>query len=282
MVLRFAIIALMLFAHQFAVAEVMFEGYYKISQGGVHIGYIISRVEYESKKKQFVSTTFIKTNELGNNLTESLKTVSTADMEPISYAYTTLVAGTTKTIDAKFKNKVMTATVNDGGKKQKVTKTLPQGVFFSNMLVYMILRSKDGLQENARYEYQAIAEEDAEILKGVTHIKGKTTYQGLAALQASNNFKGTKYSSVLSDKGEIFSTTVPEQKLVSELVLSNKDAVKDIPLPGALLKELFGEIPAGAQNALVKAAAANPNPSPKQQGIPGGQGIILKSGETKK
>ena len=278
MVVRILILMLTLLFAKLASAEIMFEGYYKVSQGGVHIGYIISRVEYLEKKKQFLTVSFTKTNKLGNNLTESLKTLSNQDMEPISYSYTTLMAGTTKTVDAKFDKKLMTATVNDSGKKQKITKALPKGVFLSNVLVYMILRSKDGLQEDARYEYQAIAEEDADILKGVTIIKGKTNYSGLPALQASNEFKGAKFKSVISDTGEIFSTHIPEQRLTSELVLDSKEAIGSIALPGPLLKDLFGETPLGATNALAKAAKTSPPTSPKQSGVPGGKGIILKSG----
>lgn len=279
MVVRALLIFTTLSFAQLSSAEIMFEGYYKISQGGVHIGYIINRVEYLEKKQQFSTVSFTKTNELGNNLTESLKTLSTQDMEPISYSYTTLMAGATKTIDAKFDKRTMTATVNDSGKKQKIVKSIPKGVFLSNVLVYMILRSKEGLQEDARYEYQAIAEEDAEILKGVTVIKGKTTYQTVKALQASNEFKGIKFTSVISDTGEILSTYIPEQKLSAELVSDTKEAIGSISLPGPLLKDLFGGTPVGTINALAKSATPDPKGSPKQYGIPGGKGIILKSGD---
>jgi hypothetical protein len=42
-------------------AEVLFEGYSKILSGDAPIGYVVSRYEFDGKKKQFISTYFIKT-----------------------------------------------------------------------------------------------------------------------------------------------------------------------------------------------------------------------------
>lgn len=264
-----------------AQAEILFEGYYKISQGGVHIGYIVSRFEYNDKKKQFISTSFTKTNDLGNNLTESLKTVSTKDMEPLSYNYTTLIGGKTKAIDAEFNNTKMVATVRADGKKEKIVKTIPKGTFLSNVLVYMILRSKEGLRNETKYEYEAIAEEDADIHKGVTQIKGSEEIKGIKTLKATNEFKNMSFLSNITDVGEIITTQVPAQQMTAELVADPTEAIGKVNHPTSLLKELFGRIPDGLANSLSKNAKIVPTPTPipgKKKGVPGGKGMHLKSG----
>lgn len=87
-----------------SMADVLFEGYSKILSGEEHIGYVISRYEFDSKKKQFVSTYFLKTGKGAGELTESLKAYADSELAPISYEYTSLMGKDTKTIDAKFKN----------------------------------------------------------------------------------------------------------------------------------------------------------------------------------
>lgn len=86
-------------------AEVLFEGYSKVLSGGVHIGYSIVRYEFDNKKKQFVATTFLKTNEFGGNLTESLKAFATDDMKPVSYEYTTLIGNQVKVRFSKWNHR---------------------------------------------------------------------------------------------------------------------------------------------------------------------------------
>lgn len=266
-----------------ARAETLFEGYYKVTSGGVHVGYIIARYEYDEKKKQFLSTTFTKTNDLGNNLTESLKTVSTQDMEPVSYSYTTLMGGKTKAIDAKFEKGKMTATVQQDGKSQKIIKDVPKGTFLSAVMIYMILRSKDGLKDNMKYDFQAVVEEEAEILKGVSNIKGHEEINGIKALKANNEFKDTKYITLLTDNGETLATRIPANQLTAELVPVPAQATGTITVPNALVKALFGDVPAGTKNVISKsskeapAAPAPPVPG-KHKGIPQGKGLHLKGG----
>lgn len=266
-----------------ARAETLFEGYYKVTSGGVHVGYIIARYEYDEKKKQFLSTTFTKTNDLGNNLTESLKTISTQDMEPVSYSYTTLMGGKTKAIDAKFEKGKMTATVQQDGKSQKIIKDVPKGTFLSAVMIYMILRSKDGLKDNMKYDFQAVVEEDADILKGVSNIKGHEDVNGIKALKANNEFKDTKYITLLTDNGETLMTRIPANQLNAELVATPAQATGTITVPSALVKALFGDVPAGTKNVISKSAkespAIDPPPVPgKQKGVPQGKGLHLKGG----
>ncbi|MCB0369767.1 MAG: hypothetical protein KDD45_10095, partial [Bdellovibrionales bacterium] len=48
-----------------AEKEILFEGYFKILINKQHIGYSISRYEFDSKKQEFFVTIFTKTGALG-------------------------------------------------------------------------------------------------------------------------------------------------------------------------------------------------------------------------
>lgn len=260
-------------------ADILFEGYSKVLSGGVPIGYSISRYEFDNKKKQFIATTFLKTNELGGNLTESLKAYSTDDMKPVSYQYTTLIGNQTKVIDAKFEKGKMFANVTDGKKVERIQKDIPKGTFLSSFLAYVMLRSPTGFKADTKYEFQAIAEEEAGIFKGIAFIKTPENYNGLKAFRVLNEFKGSKFISLVSDKGEVFSTKAPVQGISTELVAKPTEATASFPVPAPILSHLFGDVPTGQMNELSKFINKNPNDL-KQQGIPQGKGIQVKGSPT--
>lgn len=256
-------------------ADVLFEGYSKVLVGGVHSGYTIVRYEFDNKKKQFIATTFLKTNELASNLTESLKAVSTDDLKPVSYEYTILMGTTTKAIDATFKNGKFLATVKDGAKIEKISKDLPKGAFLSSFLAYVMLRSPTGFKADTKYEFQAIAEEDAAIYKGVAYVKGQEDFNGLKALRVLNDFKGSKFISMVNEKGEMYSTKAPVQGVSTELVAKPSEATANFQVPSPILRNLFGDIPTGQVNEVSKRGQTDL----KQQGIPQGKGIQVKGSE---
>lgn len=265
-------------------AEVLFEGYSKILSGGIHVGYAVARYEYDPKKKQFAATTFLKTNKFGGDLTESLKAFSTDDMKPISYQYTTLIGNQVKTIDAKFQKGKILATVQDGKKTEKISKDLPKGSFLSSFLAYVMLRSPKGLSPDTKYDFQAIAEEDAAVHKGLAFVKNPETYNGIKVLRVLNEFKGTKFISLVTERGEILSTKSPVQGIATELVAKPSEATASLPVPATTLRALFGDVPTGQVNELSKKAKAEPAQAPaavvppnKQHGIPAGKGIQIKT-----
>jgi hypothetical protein len=269
-----------------AKADILFEGYSKVLSGGVHIGYSIVRYEFDNKKKQFIATTFLKTNEFGGNLTESLKAYSTDDMKPLSYQYTTLVGKDVKTIDAKVEKNKLLASVKMGNKTEKISKDLPKGSFFSSFLAYVMLRSPTGFKAETKYDFQAVAEEDGTLNPGIAMIKNQESLNGIQAYKVLNEFKGSKFISMVSDKGEVFSTKSPVQGISTELVAKPSDATNGFTLPAATLRTLFGNIPTGQMNEVSKfaqkqpPAAATPAPSAKQNGVPAGQGIQVKATNT--
>lgn len=250
---RFLILSLTLSVSCMARADILFEGYSKITSGGVHVGYSIARYEFDNKKKQFIATTFVKTNELGGNLTESVKATANENLKPISYQYTVLIDKQVKTIDAKVVGERLSAVVKDGSKAQKtLAKDLPKGSFLSSLLVYVILRSPKGFSADTRYEYQAVAEEDGDLVKGVAVIKGEEDYKGHKVFRVLNEFKGTKFTSFVTNKGEVLSTKNPLQGIATELVAQPSDATGNIAVPTAILKTLFGDVPTGQKNAISK------------------------------
>lgn len=246
------ICALIVFWSCFLHADILFEGYSKVTNGGVHIGYSIVRYEFDNKKKQFIATTFMKTNELGGNLTESLKAISTKDLKPVSYSYTSLQGTQTKIIDAKFEKNKIIAEVKEGGQVKKVVNDLPKGAFLSCMLSYVILNGPQGLKADTTYNYKAVAEEDAGIVSGMAATKSVEEFNGVKAYKVLNDFKGAKFINYIAEKGDVLSSKSPVLGIAAELVAQPSLATANFPIPTALLKTLFGDVPTGVKNEITK------------------------------
>lgn len=274
---RILLSSLFIFFSSFAQGEVLFEGYYKIKSNDSPIGYIISKYEFDAKSKKFISTYFLKTSGKGSEITESLKATANAELAPLAYSYTTVVGKETKTIDAKFVGQKMTAQVKTGKKTQTIRKDLPKGTFLSTFLVYLMLKSKDGLKTDSSYDYQAVAEEDAEVYPGQAVVGKEESFSGLRAFKVQNKFKDVRFTSFVNERGEALGTNSQAQGISTELVADPAAATQGFPLSEAILKSLFGEVPAGKTNMLSKTKdLVSPNPG-KQLGIPQGQGIQLKT-----
>lgn len=283
MVLRFCFTLLLTVSFAIsAQAEVLFEGYAKVLSGEDHIGYVISRYEFDQKKKQFVSTYFLKTGKGPSETTESLKALADADLAPISYEYTSLAGKESKIIDAKFKGGTLSGVIKTGNKVARIEKKIPKGTFLSTFLVYLMLKSKEGLKSETNYEYQAIAEEDGAIYKGQALVGKEETYNGFKTFKILNTFKDIKFLSYVNERGEVLGTNAMGQGITTELVATPAEAIGSIPYSASLLKTLFGKVPAGDSNVVsrqqkLKASEANAPAPGKQMGVPQGQGIIIKA-----
>lgn len=277
-----------LFSH-WVRAEILFEGYSKVLSGGVHCGYIVNRYEFDEKKKQFISIYFLKTNPHCSSLTESLKAYAAADMTPISYEYTSLTGSVAKSIDATFekdkktKGIKMIAVVKDGSNQQRIIKDLSKGTFLSTFLSYVILKSPSGLRVDTKYEYKAIAEEEADIVAGVAYVKNMDEFNGLKGFKVLNEFKKSKFTSLITEKGEVLNTKSPAQGIATELVIPPSVATNNMSVPTELLNNLFGNVPTGIKNELFRKTKESPPTTvalpvvpDKKYGIPKGEGLILK------
>ncbi len=275
--------SLLVSTQSFAANNVLFEGYSKILSGGVHVGYTIQKYEFDPKTKKFTATTITKTGALGSDVTESLKAVADESLKPISYSYTSLVGKETKTIDATFANNKMKAVVKEGGKTKTILTDLSRpenkGVFLSQFLVYLIL--KKGLQADSKYEYKAIAEEDAQIYEGKAVVSKQEKYNQFQAYKVFNDYKSSKFVAYISDRGEILGVTNPGQNISTELMAKPSQATAEFGVGSSLLKNLFGEVPKGTENIVSKALLVETlkpadSEKPKEYGVPQGQGIQLK------
>lgn len=245
------LIAITVFTIQFAQAEVLFEGYYKVTQFNKHIGFIVQRNEIDPKSKQFKTTSFLKLSKQGFDMTESLQAVSTSDLIPVSYSYIATDGKKTKTIDATIKKNKLNAVVIEDGKTKKVDKKVNKDAFLSSALYYMMLKSKEGLKTDTNFDFYAIAEETIDDTKGSSRIDKKlVTVDKLQLLKVTNKFAGSEYENLLTDKGEVYSAFTPATDVKSELVKDPDDATEGIKIPAGILEKFFGNVPVGKTNPL--------------------------------
>lgn len=234
-----------------ARAEVLFEGYYKVTQFGKHIGFVVQRNELDSKTKQFKTTSFLKLAKNGFDMTESLQATSTADLIPLKYSYIATDGKKTKTIDATIAKNKLKAIVMEDGKSQKIEKKISKDAFLSSALYYMMLNSKAGLKTNSNFDFSAIAEETIDDTRGSSQIDKKLiTVDKLQLLKVTNKFAGSEYENLLTDKGEVYSAFTAATDIKSELVKNPDDATADIKIPKGVLEKFFGNIPEGKINPL--------------------------------
>ena len=224
-------------------SEVLFESYSQILNNQKPIGYTIQRREYDPKKKQFISTYYIKTNKFGGAFTETLKAQCDKNFVPISYQYTAHSKNSTKTIDAQFKkhkNKHhMTAVIKEGAKTKRVKKTFSQEVFLSTFLSELMLRKN--LTPKKKFVYEAIAEEEAQSFLGQTVVQNLKTRAGSQSYTLANEFRGSAFTSEITSKGAILSTHSPTQKLKTRRVARLGQATRGLKTDHSALKKLFGD-----------------------------------------
>lgn len=240
--------------------QTMFEGYYLIKSGGVSVGYAIQRYEYDKEKKQFYSISYIQTNKLGGELQESLKAVSNDRFQPISFQFTSTSSGGTLATDAKFDGLKMTATATDGKNSKTFEKTFKKGTFLSSFLGYLMLQN--GYKIGKKFNYSAIAEEDAEAYSGEAWIKNTETHKDMEVYRVFNTFKGAKFVNYVTTSGETLATRSPLQHIETELVRVPAMATNGQKLNTSTLKLLFGNVPTGNTNVLTK-NIANENTAKK-------------------
>lgn len=273
----FAVLISIITATSSVKAATLFEGYYKILLNGSHVGYTINRYSFDDKKKEFKSVYFLKTNKEAGDMTESVIAVADENLNPISFEYTNVVGKAVKTVDAKVKKGKISGTIKENGKVTKISGQVNQGVFISNFLTYLILKSKDGLKPNSTYNYEAIAEEDGMIYQGKTSIDSPTKFMGLDVYKAQNNFKNSGFVSYITTRGEVISVEMTGTGIKTELVANPDEATQGQTVSHGIIKALFGDIPAGISNPI---SAKQPVAPSKSMGVPAGNNIQIKTEPT--
>ncbi len=249
-----------------AKTKVLFEAYYKIKSLNDHVGYYIQRYELDTKKKQFISTYFLKTNEAGGNISESLKAYSTDKLSPISYQYTSLQGKTAKTIDANVrKNKrdesILQVKVNENGKLRVYEKKMTKGTFFSTFLIYLLLQGEKGIQPGVKYNFRAVAEEDGKAYPGEVYVDSETKKMGLDVFKVLYTFKRTQFVNFIDSQGESIISISPAMQIAAELVTTPAEATQGITFNEKSIRLLFGDIPTGTTHKVGQSKGASPSPN---------------------
>ncbi len=269
-----------------ANAQVLFEGYSKVTLSGQYIGFIIQRYEYNLQKKQFVSLSMSQYNEMANSVSESLVAYANEALEPISYVYNSATPTKSHTIEGKLekgKLKIVTTSRQVTPEKNKVFNTekagkskqtikgkdakdkpksnlneivnikeipLPKGAFFSTFLAYVILRNPNGMKTSTEYIYKAVAEEDGNIYDGKAVIQSEESFKGLKVFKILNTYKGDSFITLTTSKGEMVASSAPQKTLSLELVSDPSSAIMGMSVSPDNLKLIFGDIPEGKVNPL--------------------------------
>jgi hypothetical protein len=233
-------------------AEVLFEGYYKLTLGSEHIGYIIQRYDLDSASKTFVSTSFLLTKTAEGTTTESLSAKANTKLEPVSYQYTRLEGTKSKAIDALVKKNKLVLKIVENNKAQAKEVSISNSVFFSTFLAHLMLKNPKGLSVGNKFSYEAVAEEDGAVEKGEVFVKEQVKERGLDTFRTLNTFKKEQFVNWVNFKGESIKTQVPALNLTAELVTDPKLAYGALPFNTSTIQLLFGKVPEGKINMLNK------------------------------
>lgn len=249
--IRTAFVAALLFTSD-SRAAILFEGWSKLILSGEHAGYIVERYEFDEKTKEYKLTHFLKTTEKAGSMQESLTARAKSEgFKPISYQYTSIQNGKSATIDANFKDKQMSAVRTADGKKESISLTLPPKGILSNFAAYFML-AETGIKKNVRLEYKGVIEEKGALATGKLYVAGEDNISGIPVYRVVNTIDGAEFVSLSTARGEVLGTISPTINVQTVLVPSQEEAVGSIGLNSAILTQLFGSVPRGQENELVR------------------------------
>lgn len=253
-------------------ADVLAEGWYKLLLGQQHIGYIVQRFELDTKKNQVIMTSFLRTNTLGGDITESLQSFSTTGFEPISYQYSILKGKDATLIDGKFANGNATVKVTEKGETKTHKYKVPKGSFLSYFLGYVMTSfenpkdpSDKGIKVGRSFSYKAIAEEDGQLSDGTADVIGTEKINGHDTFRIRVKYKNIQSISSLTGSAEIAQINQPLSGHQVK-VTTREEATRGFPSSDKSLKTLFNTIP--KDSPLVKVVSTQPAPAPVPQEAP--------------
>ncbi len=251
--------------------KTLFEAYYKIKSAEEHVGYYIQRYQLDTKKKEFISTYYLRTNVKGGNISESLKAHSSEKLNPIKYNYTSLQGKKAKTIDAHIRedkrdNSVLQVKVNENGKLRVYETKLEDGTFFSTFLIYLLLQGEKGITPGAKYKFRAVAEEDGKAFPGEVYVDSETKKMGVDVFKVLYTFKRTQFVNFIDSQGESLISVSPALNISAEMTKTKDEAVASIPFNEKNISLLFGGVPQGTKNRLHNNSASSSSGTTKKKG----------------
>jgi hypothetical protein len=249
-------------------ADVLFEGYSKLIVAGEHSGYIIQRYEFDSAKKEFVYRHLLSAQDPSLQIRESLVARSTAGFEPIGYQFTEQKGSELKVIDMTFSRGKIMGTIRTGSgtalKTERINRDHPKGAFLAIFLPYVMLSGKEGLKAGVKYDYAAIAEEDASLQKGSAFIEKEEAIAGVRAFRTLIEFKGSKYTAFITGQGETIATRALANPVETQLVASADEALRGQSVNRPAIEAIFGPMPKGLENIIAR-NAKSPSAQQAQQ-----------------
>lgn len=283
----FVLIVMLLLTGRSAWSQVLFEGYYQVLLKGDAIGFSIQRYENIPKDKQFKTTSFLRTNLQGQVSTESIVTISDQNLKPIRYEYTAIDHQTSRQLSAVVDGAKLKVTEVKAGKASVREVSLEPDLFFSQVLLYGILKSEEGLKVGVQKKYRAIAEELGEAASGSYKITKLDLFRSkIRSFEIENQFQNNKFMTWVSESGEVIKILDPLIDLTVTLVPAANQATQGQVVPHKVLNTLFGQKPLGQVNIAYRASQKNewpladqaPAPMTKESGVKPGQGIHTKTG----
>lgn len=236
----------------------LFEGRYKITVTAKkpgssieapqteHVGFLFNRYSYDNKAKQFQLlqvSRLVGANGLEN--TEVINATTDEDFRPITYEYTNSVGRDTKMLSSIVAGNKMRIVTRFRGTMTTDTIELPQRIFLSEFLIFVMMRNKLGLKEYSAQSYDAIAAQDGRVYHGETSVgKAVDFAKGVKAIPVTTQFRSAKYLAYVTDTGKILKVEQSgldgTKGLQIELVETDLDAVGSLNVPNDVLIRLFG------------------------------------------
>ncbi|HPI40447.1 MAG TPA: hypothetical protein PLJ21_06560 [Pseudobdellovibrionaceae bacterium] len=278
--------------------EILFEGYSRIYFSNKPAGYTVSRYELDSKKNQFISTSYLKLKR-GGEVSESTKAVSDMDFNPVSYTFMRIADKKVKTIDAQFKQQKMSLVINENGKTKKIEKQISKNAFLSTFLIYKILKSKEGLQEQSRYLYESLLEEEGLVRAGQVIVLKPQNVNGFEAFKVRNLIDMeneiteppmsqkkaqkdpvyTEFVSFVNSQGHLLQLEAADIEMRVDLMATQKEATEGFAFDVETMKLLFGDVPLGEKNVVAQSKISKEKlqtTPEKQMGVDQGKGLLIK------
>lgn len=223
-----------------ALAEVVFDGYYKIENDGKHVGFAVRQLDIDAKKKTRTYRMFVHTldgEQKGHE--ESLIATSADNLRPIESSDND--DGHTKKLkyDAKKKSK------------------LQANEIFSISALSLLLENHP--ETGKFYSYMALRENNGTTNRGQMYVLKVKPMDKLQVYRVIDWFENPPIETWVASNGEILKELVPHKKLTSTLVKNADAAIGSIKFDRAVLKKTFGEIPTGQKNVLSDAANVVPD-----------------------
>jgi hypothetical protein len=244
----------LLISSSMAVAEVTFEGFYRIENAGEHVGFSVVREDMDPKTKITTVRYFIVTTDRDHKLHE-VKSISTHDAHfiPLTSDYVEKTEGQAVErlhvrIDLTGKN-YHYVKQQDSIQKQGNGK-LKDNEFLRPMTEHVLLLNH--LKKGKAYTYDVFRDDEAAHRGGQVQVLDEATVHGHKLFQILDDAEMHPQENWLADNGQVLLSRLPKVSVTSKLVSNFEAAVGQIPFERSELLHFFPEMPKGERNLVAE------------------------------